>query len=153
VTRQFSGGTGRASGQFRGEAGSAIVEFYFLGIVLLVPLVYIMLTLLDVQRTAYGVTQAAREAGRLLAATGDEQAALAAAAISLDDQGVAASDVELTFECSTDPCFAPGGEITVTVAATVHLPLLPDVFADAANAQIPVQGTHAAAVDRYRSDP
>lgn len=134
-----------------GESGSAIVEFYFLGILLLVPLVYVMLTLLDVQRTAYGVTQAAREAGRLLAATGDEEAARTAAAIALDDQGVEPTDVELTFECTTDPCFAPGGEITVTVAATVQLPLLPDVLADAVNAEIPVQGTHAAPVDRYWS--
>lgn len=135
----------------RGERGSAVVEFYFLGIVLLVPLVYVMLTLLDVQRTAYGVTQAAREAGRLLAATGDEDAALTAAAIALDDQGVEVSGVDLTFECTTEPCFMPGGEITVTVAATVALPLMPDVFADVVNAEIPVQGTHAAPVDRYWS--
>ena len=65
------------------ERGSAIVEFHFLGILLLVPLVYIMLAVLDVQRTAYAVTQAAREAGRLYVATGDEAAARAAAAVAL----------------------------------------------------------------------
>lgn len=135
----------------RREQGSAIVEFYFLGILLLVPLVYLMVTLLDVQRTAYGVTQAAREAGRLLAATGDEDAARTAAAIALDDQGVEASEVDLAFECTTEPCYAPGGEITVTVAATVQLPLVPDVLADTVNAEIPVRGTHAAPVDRYWS--
>ena len=63
----------------RSERGSAIVEFQFLGILLLVPLVYILLAVLDVQRTSYGVTQAAREAGRIYAATGDESAARMAA--------------------------------------------------------------------------
>jgi hypothetical protein len=52
----------------RSDRGSAIVEFHFLGILLLVPLVYILLAVLDVQRTSYGVTQAAREAGRIFAA-------------------------------------------------------------------------------------
>ena len=38
------------------ERGSAIVEFHFLGLLLLVPLVYVLLAVLDVQRASYGVT-------------------------------------------------------------------------------------------------
>ena len=57
------------------ERGSAIVEFHFLGLLLLVPLIYILLAVLDVQRASYAVTQAAREAGRIYVATGDEAAA------------------------------------------------------------------------------
>ena len=70
------------------DRGSAIIEFHFLGILLLVPLVYILLAVLDVQRTSYGVTQAAREAGRIYVATGDEGAARRAAQVALEDQGV-----------------------------------------------------------------
>src|SRR5690606_21138862 len=69
--RARSGRGGMVTGP---ERGSAIVEFHFLGILLLVPLVYIMLAVLDVQRTTYAVTQAAREAGRIYVATGDEAA-------------------------------------------------------------------------------
>ena len=47
-----------------GDAGTAVVEFVLLGVMLLVPLLYLALALSAVQRTAYGVTQAAREAGR-----------------------------------------------------------------------------------------
>ena len=54
-----------------------------------------MLAVLDVQRTAYGVTQAAREAGRLYFATGNEAAARAAAAVALDDHDVEFADVQL----------------------------------------------------------
>lgn len=133
-----------------GERGSAIVEFHFLGILLLVPLVYLVLTVLDVQRTAYGVTQAAREAGRLYVATGDEGAARAAAAVALRDHDVDPAQVEVAFGCSADPCFQPGAEVTVSVGTDVALPLVPDVLADAANAVVPVSASHAAVVDRYR---
>jgi Flp pilus assembly protein TadG len=133
----------------RTERGSAIVEFHFLGILLLVPLVYIMIAVLDVQRTAYGVTQAAREAGRLYVATGDEGAARAAAAVSLRDQDVDPSAVRLTFTCSLEPCHQPGAEVTVTVESTVPLPLIPDVLASAGRAQVPVSATHTAVVDRF----
>lgn len=133
-----------------GERGSAIVEFHFLGILLLVPLVYLVLAVLDVQRTAYGVTQAAREAGRLYVATGDEAAARAAAAVALRDHDVEPAQVEVDFGCSADPCFQPGAEVTVSVGTEVVLPLVPDVLADAANAVVPVSARHAAVVDRYR---
>jgi hypothetical protein len=133
-----------------GERGSAIVEFHFLGILLLVPLVYIMLAVLDVQRTAYGVTQAAREAGRIYVATGDEAAARAAAAVALGDHDVDPIDVDLIVKCDADPCYQPGGEITVTVESSVPLPLVPDVLAGVANAQIPVSATHVAVVDVHQ---
>ena len=132
------------------ERGSAIVEFHFLGILLLVPLVYIMLAVLDVQRTAYAVTQAAREAGRLYVATGDEAAAHAAAAVALGDHDVEPAAVELIVECSASPCYQPGSEIAVTVQSSVPLPLVPDVLAGVANARIPVSATHVAVVDVFQ---
>jgi hypothetical protein len=132
------------------ERGSAILEFHFLGILLLVPLVYIMLAVLDVQRTAYGVTQAAREAGRIYVATGNEAAARAAAAVALGDHDVDAADVNLVVHCEADPCYLPGSEITVTVESSVPLPLVPDVLAGVANARIPVSATHVAVVDVYQ---
>lgn len=132
------------------ERGSAIVEFHFLGILLLVPLVYIMLAVLDVQRTTYAVTQAAREAGRIYVATGDEAAARAAASVALGDHDVEPARVDLSISCDADPCYQPGGEITVTVRSSVPLPLMPDVLAGVANAEIPVSATHVAVVDVYQ---
>ena len=61
------------------ERGNAILEFHFLGLLLLVPLVYILLAVLDVQRSSYGVTQAAREAARVYSVSGDEDLARVAA--------------------------------------------------------------------------
>lgn len=132
------------------QRGSALVEFQLLAVLLLVPLVYVLMAALDVQRTVYGATQAAREAGRVAASTGNEAAARYAAALSLRDQGVAEDGVAVQFRC--DPgCTAPGGEITVEVSALVRLPFLPQVLADAARAAIPVSATHVAPIDRYRA--
>jgi Flp pilus assembly protein TadG len=135
----------------RDERGNAIVEFHFLGILLLVPLVYVMLAVLDVQRASYGVTQAAREAGRIYVATGDEAAARLAAQVALADQGLVAGSADIVLRCSAAPCHQPGAEVTVTVATTVSLPFLPEVLAGAVNAAIPVEATHASVVDRFRA--
>lgn len=136
-----------------GERGSAVVEFHFLGILLLVPLVYVMLAVLDVQRTAYAVTQAAREAGRLYVATGDEGAARAAVAVALRDHSVEPGAVEVGLVCSLDPCYQPGAEVTVTVRSSVALPFVPDVLAGAARAAVPVSASHATVVDRFQERP
>lgn len=133
------------------ERGSAIVEFHFLGLLLLVPLVYILLAVLDVQRASYGVTQAAREAGRIYVATGDEAAARLAARVALTDQGLEAGAADISIRCSVTPCYQPGAEVTVTVGSTVGLPFVPDVLAGAVNAQIPVDATHSSVIDRFRA--
>jgi Flp pilus assembly protein TadG len=133
------------------ERGSAIVEFHFLGLLLLVPLVYVLLAVLDVQRASYGVTQAAREAGRIFVATGDEEAARLAAQVALADQSLPADSAEISIQCSAGPCYQPGVQVTVTVGSTVRLPFVPEVLASAVNAEIPVDATHASVVDRFRA--
>lgn len=133
-----------------GERGSAIVEFFWLGILLLIPLVYLLLSGFAVQSAAYGVTQAAREAGRMYALEGDTGAATYAAHVALHDQGLDPGSVAVQIGCARSPCFAPGNEVTVRVSTTVRLPFLPAVFADMANAAIPVEGVHTVTVDRFR---
>lgn len=135
------------------ERGSAILEFHLLGLVLLIPLVYVLLAALDVQRTAYGATQAAREAGRIFVTTGDENRARLAAAVALRDQGVDAISADVTLTCSATPCLSPGAEVSVAVHATVELPFLPDALVDVAHAEIPVSALHTAVVDRFGELP
>src|SRR4051794_3589223 len=47
-----------------GEEGSALVEFVFLAVVMLVPIVYLIVTLARIQAGTLAVEQASREAGR-----------------------------------------------------------------------------------------
>ena len=46
------------------QAGSALVEFVFLAVLMMVPLFYLVMVLARLQAGAYGVSAAAREAGR-----------------------------------------------------------------------------------------
>lgn len=136
-----------------GEAGTAIVEFVFLAVVFLVPLVYLMLALFSLQAAAFAAEGAARDAGRLYAAATDEDEAQAAARQSVDmafgDFGITVAGApHLQVTCETDPCLTAGAVIEVSVTASVRLPLVPDFLGTAGT--VPVEGTAAVVVDRYR---
>ena len=56
----------------RDERGSALVELTWLGMLLLVPMLWIVLSVFEVQRGAFGVSSAARAAGRAYALAPDD---------------------------------------------------------------------------------
>lgn len=137
------------------ERGSAVVEFVGAGVVLLVPLVYLVLTLAEVQAGAFATEAAAREAGRILAAspTAHERAARAVE-LAFADHGfeVSAGDV-LAVTCEAESCAEPGSRIEVDVVAAVPLPMVPDVVREAVPAQVRLTATHVAVVDRFLEQP
>lgn len=143
-----------ASAPARGEDGSAIVEFVFLTVVLLVPLVYLVLTIGAVQAGTYAVTQASREAGRafVTAATADsaQGRAEAAAAIAFADFGF---DGDLEVGCDGSPCLRPEARVTTRATVLVPLPLVPDFARSVVPLHIPVSSTSVASVDRFRAAP
>lgn len=139
--------------RLQGEDGNALVEFVYLAVLLMVPLVYVMLTAFEVQRAAFGTTEAARQAGRAYARSTDPDEArlraTAAAKLALADQGITASP-DPEFECLGGGCLTPGSRVKVTVTHRVELPLLGSVFGAAAGS-IPVTAQHTEYVDRYRA--
>lgn len=115
----------------RDEAGTALIEVTWLGILLMVPLVYVVLSVFDVQRGAFGVTAASRAAARAYAlapspAEGEARAA-AAARLAMRDQGLDADSAKIDVSCTPNPhdCHQPGSVITVDIWTRVDLPLLP----------------------------
>ena len=135
------------------DRGSAVVEFTYLGVLLLIPLVYVLLTVFTVQKAAFGVTEAARAAGRAYTTASSPDAAneraMQATRLALTDQGLD-PDVRPRLACETTPCLSPGAAVTVTVTYDVPLPLLGNVFG-VVPASIPVTGRHVAVVDRFRA--
>ena len=137
------------------EAGSALVEFLGTSVLLPVPLVYLVLTVSQIQAATFAAEGAAREAARAVV-TADSSAegvarAQAAVGIALEDQRLddsAAADA-LTLECSHDPCLMPGGTIGVHVHVGVPLPFVPDGLRDWVPLEVPVEAAHVANVDRY----
>ncbi len=139
----------------RGDAGNAMVEFVFLGVLLFIPLVYVVVAVFDVQRAGYAASTAVREAGRAYVtaeSTGlAEDRAEQAARLAFSDQGMDLAPGELRVSCSADPCLTPGAVVTVTVATQVPLPLIP-TFGGRDAASVAVSARHDEVVDAFRSD-
>jgi Flp pilus assembly protein TadG len=140
----------------RDEGGSAVVEFVVLGVLLLIPLVYLVMMLARVQAGSYAVSQAAREAGRayVTAGTGDEAAgrAQAAARIAFLDQAFDESG-RLAIACDGTPCLRPDGRVETTATVRVPLPLVPAFVRDVIPLSVPVSASHLSTVDRFRGLP
>lgn len=138
----------------RGEDGSALVEVTWLSLLLMVPLVYILLSVFDVQRGAFGVAAASRSAGRAYALADTDEAgrrqARAAATLALRDQGITGGEIDVDISCTPQPthCLSPGSVITVVVRTQVVLPMAPQVFGGQAPS-FRVESVHRVPFGRY----
>lgn len=141
------------------EDGNAMIEFVFLGIILLIPLVYLVLAVSYVQRNVYGVTQAAREVGRTYATSGDARAAEYAARLALQDQGGSGTGLSIRWTGAAGACgqaheglpeLAPGRVFTVCVRRTISIPGVPAFVAGRRNS---VTGRFVVHVDDYADVP
>lgn len=140
-----------------GENGNAIVEFVYLAVLLMVPLVYVLITVFRVQSASYAVSSAAREAGRVYATadTLDDAGAraFAAASIVMADSNLPLRPEQLEISCSSTPCLQPGSRVFVVMTYNVALPLVPRFFSDRAPASVRVTSRHLEVVDRFRAGP
>lgn len=134
------------------QAGSAIVEFVFLAVLMMVPLFYLVMVLARLQAGAYGVSAAAREAGRAyVTAQVPAQApsrAESAAGLAFADQGFE-KEGTIKISCDVAPCLRPDGRVRITATVTVPMPLVPAFFSGIVPVRIPVSATHVASVDRF----
>jgi hypothetical protein len=139
-----------------GERGSALVEFVFLAVLMMVPLVYLVMVLARLQAGSYAASAAVREAGRAyVTAPRQEEAgarAQAAARIAFEDQGFGGDGV-LRLACDGEPCLRPDGRITMEATVTVPLPLVPSFARDVVPLEVPVTASHVSVVDRFRGSP
>ena len=110
------------------DSGTAVVEVFWLAILLLVPLTYVVLTAGAVQRSAFAVTQAAQQAARAYATAGSDaagqQRADLAARLAMSDQGVAWNPEAPVITCGSCS-YTPGSTFTSEVSVRVPLPLIP----------------------------
>lgn len=148
-------GAPHRGGRLGDDGGNAIVEFVYLALLLMVPLVYVLLTVFRVQSAAYAVSSAAREAGRVFATSptvgdaGDD--AFAAASIVMRDSNLSLRSGQLGIRCSSRPCLEPGSRVDVVITYDVGLPFVPRVLADRAPASLRVTTRHLEVVDRFRA--
>lgn len=137
------------------DDGSASLEFLGAGVLLLVPVLYLIVALSAIQSGAFAVEGAARQAARVVATATDEadarEGAAAAIEVTLADYGVDdRPDVRISCSPRPDACLTRDGSITVTVGASVPLPLAPAAFGSGP-AAVQVQATATQPVSRFRS--
>lgn len=137
------------------DGGNAIVEFVYLAVLLMVPLVYVLLTVFRVQGAAFAASSAAREAGRVFATSEslDDAGprAFTAASIVMRDSNLSLSEEDLRISCSSSPCLEPGSRVNVVIDYEVSLPLLPRILDGRAPATVRVTSSHLEVVDRFQA--
>lgn len=123
------------------DSGRAVLELLVLGVLVMLPILYIAVSLLTLQATTFAASQAARDAARLLdsapsVGVGHDQA-LTAARQTLADQNVSADGVRIHYIATGSDCaqstgrtpdLRPGAVFDVCVTVPLVLPLLPDAI-------------------------
>jgi Flp pilus assembly protein TadG len=139
----------------RDERGSALVELSWLGILLLVPMLWIVLSVFEVQRGAFAVSSAARSAGRAYALAPNDAVGWSRAETevrrALDDQGLDGAGFTLRVTCTPFPadCHTGTSTVTVQVSTQVQVPLLPEVLGGDAPS-VALDATHSVPVGQYQ---
>ncbi|MGI9136311.1 MAG: TadE/TadG family type IV pilus assembly protein [Candidatus Nanopelagicales bacterium] len=147
--------TRRAQRLRSNERGSAVIEFIIIGVLILVPLVYISICVMRVQAATVASSLAVREAGRAFVSAdtvADAQSrAMAAARLALGDQGFELLPRSLRIRCSTAGCLQPESSVQVELDWSVDLPWLPE-FLGEERTEIPIIARRTMPVDTYRGD-
>jgi Flp pilus assembly protein TadG len=141
------------------DDGSAIVEFVFVAVIVMVPLVYLIVAVAAVQRSQLAVAQAAREAGRAFAtSSGPAEAEVrVAAAVRLAlagqrlDQDASVRYVASGSDCSAaaiTPTVSPGADFVVCVIRHAELPGVPSLLSGRGVTSV---GRYEVHIDDYRT--
>ena len=137
------------------ERGSASLEFVTAGMILLLPLVYLVLTMSTIQAGALAVEGAARQGARVFVqgeSGGDAKAkALRAVEFALADHGLTLAAASVSISCRPNPanCLRRQGFVTVEVAVSVPLPLVPPVLNGDFPLSVPLAASATQQVSRF----
>jgi Flp pilus assembly protein TadG len=137
------------------DEGSASLEFITAGLLLLIPLVYLVLAMSAIQGGALSVEGASRQAARVFVQAPDEGSAdtraQTAVKFALSDFGLGSAPTTVTVTCRPNPgvCLTRRGFVTVTVTANVPLPLVPNVLALKTPLSVPMTATSTEQVSRF----
>lgn len=145
------------NGDYRDDTGSASLEFITAGMLLLLPLVYLVLVMSAVQAGALAVEGAARQAARVFvqgetARTASAQAERAIQ-FALADYGLDAAEATVAVSCAPNPseCLTRLGTVTVDVGVSVALPLVPPGLTLDVPLAIPLEASATQQVSRFWS--
>lgn len=144
------------SSRWRDDSGSAALEFSTAGMLLLIPLVYLVVVVATIQSASLAAEGAARQAVRLFVLAGDQDAGRAAVEraveVALADHGLEQADAVARITCDPTPsqCLSARSAVTVEVELTVPLPLVPAALDLQTAAAVPIVASATQYVSRFR---
>lgn len=140
--------------RIRDERGSAVLEFIVIAVAVLMPLVYIVMSIATVHSASMASSQAVREATRAFTMAENSNSAMSsahqAAHIALANHGFTLDPQALVVRCNGG-CLVPGSSVSVALDWRVPLPWLPESLRGPADVR--VTAAHTLPVDDYRSSP
>lgn len=154
LPRAWSDGAAEPGGRFGDDRGTAALEFIVAGLVLLVPIVYLIVALGAIQSQALGVESGARHIARAIATAPDADAARARAdaivAATVREYGVQRDALSVDISCRPTGATCPhaGATLVVTLHTQVTLPLAPPVLGLDRIASVPVEASSAQKMSR-----
>ena len=138
---------GRA--RLRADSGSALIEFVVLAAVMLIPAMYLIVTLGAVQSAVFAADGLARDIARIHATHAPGQAQQRQEQlIGLTQHSYGLSTTpRVDVRCSSDPCATPGGTIDATVSIPVPIPGLGPLGGP--EGPVEISSHHTVAVDQH----
>lgn len=139
----------------QGQTGSASLEFISAGVLLLVPLVYLVLALGALQAGSFATEGAARQAARVFVEAEDQATAQSraqqAVQFALADHGLESAVSSVRIVCAPDPsqCLTRLGTVTVHVSVDVPMPLVPQSLSVTAPLAVPMEARATQQVSRF----
>ena len=141
------------------DVGTASLEFVTAGMILLLPMVYLVLTMSALQAGSLAVEGAARQAVRVYVQAPDTRDAEAEAErairFALADYGLDPSEASVAISCSPRPadCLRRRATVTITVGVFVGLPLVPSALTIGGPVAVPLRSTATEQVSRFWGAP
>lgn len=135
--------------------GSAALEFIGVGLLLLVPLTYLVVSLGTIQEQSLGAEAGARHVARAIATASDAEEASQRAEVVLrsivDQYGIDRSRVTVRLSCrpAHATCPAAGATLVVTVSTRVTLPFVPPLLGLERTASVPIEASAAQKMSRF----
>ena len=130
-----------------------MLEFIVVGVGIVMPLVYLVITVMTLHAASFASHAAAREAARVFMASPSiaqgNTTAVVAMQQAFTDHGVESSSTDITVTCTGGMCLSPGSLINVEITTDVPLPFVPR-WGDSAPLTWPVDASVTMLVDRFR---
>ena len=135
------------------DRGSASIEFIVVGVAIILPLIYIAITVLTLNAAQFASNQAAREGARAFVTSSGNSSANQRARIAANqafaDYGLAESKPRIAITCDHISCLTPGGSVSIEVTTQVPLPFVPR-WGSSDLITMPITSQATLLVDQYR---